>query len=335
MTCSRLGAVTRAGCLVLAAGAALFLLLASPAHATYPGRNGRIAFFADHGDGFRIYTMRRDGSDVRRITDADTGIAVHPDWSPDGARIVFGVWPSGLDTPCTTEIMKTDGTGVRRVAGSAKGRHCYGNAAFTPGGHRLLVNVRQEKIRSMDLHGHNRRTILDVTPLCANTKHPDCTLDARPQVSPDGRTVLFEVSKHLNRGNRKALYTVRMNGRGVRQVVPFSLDVCACGGDWAPDGSRIVFSDNAGDGIGPPTGPTNLATIRPDGTGLRYLTHFHRTDIYLSRGSYSPNGHWILYKLFRGGGNTLWKIHPNGTEPTRIARTRFDFGGRDWGARPA
>jgi Tol biopolymer transport system component len=320
--------------LTLAAGVALVVLLVSPADATYAGKNGRIAFFADRGHGFRIYTMRRDGSDVRRVSDADAGSAVQPDWSPDGTMIVFGVIPPSEDTPCTTKIMRADGTGVHRVAGSIEGQRCYGNAAFTPSGHRLLVNLRQEKIRSMDLHGHNRRTILDVTPLCANTKHPDCTLDARPQVSPDGRTVLFEVSKHLKRGNRKALYTVRLNGDQVRRIVPFSLDVCACGGDWAPNGGRIVFSDHAGDGVGPQTEPTNLATVRPDGTGLRYLTHFHRTDIYLSRGSFSPDGRWVLYKLIRGGHVTLWKIHPNGTNAARIARTKFDFGGRDWGARP-
>jgi hypothetical protein len=38
--------------------------------------------------------------------------------------------------------------------------------------------------------------------------------------------------------------------------------------DWAPDGRHLVITDNAND----PAKPANIATIRPDGTGLRYLT---------------------------------------------------------------
>ncbi len=143
----------------------------------------------------------------------------------------------------------------------------------------------------------------------------------------------------------KALYSVRMNGTHLKTVVPYDFDVCACGGDWAPNGRRIDFSDNAGPGGEPQTRPTNLATIRSDRTGLRFVTHFQGIGVYVSNGSYSPDGRWILFKTTRHKAGTpgdttsgdkyaLWKIHPDGTGKTLIARFKFNPGTRDWGPRP-
>jgi len=66
----------------------LLLLSASPAHATFPGRNGLIAFQAPTDAGLQIFTVRPNGHDLRQITDVD-GYAVVPDWSPDGAARLY------------------------------------------------------------------------------------------------------------------------------------------------------------------------------------------------------------------------------------------------------
>jgi hypothetical protein len=57
-------------------------LLAAPASATFPGRNGLIAFAADAGSGSQIYTVKPNGKRLRQVTHLD-GDAVNPDWSPD------------------------------------------------------------------------------------------------------------------------------------------------------------------------------------------------------------------------------------------------------------
>ena len=64
-----------------------------PALATFPGRNGLIAFYSDTDAGAQIFTVRPNGHDLRQITHVN-GDAVRPDWSPDGRRIAFE-----LDTP--------------------------------------------------------------------------------------------------------------------------------------------------------------------------------------------------------------------------------------------
>ena len=69
--------------------AAMLVALAGPARATYPGKNGRIAFvgFTDSGD---IFTMNPDGSDVQQLTFLGPGdLAYWESWSADGKQIVF------------------------------------------------------------------------------------------------------------------------------------------------------------------------------------------------------------------------------------------------------
>ena len=317
----------------LVMGAALIGVLAAalPAFATFPGRNGRIAYSLDRGDGAQIYSMSPNGSDRRQLTHLD-GNALAPDWSPDGRSIVFELDHPNGPTSCSIEIMNADGSNVMDLTGARPG--CEGTPSFTPDGRRIVFWAETceacvEAIRSMDLHGRERRLVVQ----------PHGLFFKRPQVSPDGRTVLFLAEQDLGvvdgiDANVKALFTVRSNGTHLRRVVPFDLDPCACGGDWSPDGRSIEFGDNAGYG-GSQVRPTNIATVRPDGSGFRLVTDFQHPDVYAANGSYSPDGRWILFRTSWAGHNTLWKIHPDGTHRTLVAHFQFSPGTRDWGPRPA
>ena len=68
----------------------LIALAALPASATFPGKNGRIAFI----QGPDIYTMNPDGSDVRQLTSfTDDNPAFWENWSADGTQFVFSRFP--------------------------------------------------------------------------------------------------------------------------------------------------------------------------------------------------------------------------------------------------
>jgi hypothetical protein len=94
----------------------LVLALPSPAHAAFPGQNGRIAFTVgprDRGEllSSTIETVLPSGQGRRRVhgTCPSGGcFETFPDWSPSGRRLVFP-GEGGLFTA------RTDGTRVRRV----------------------------------------------------------------------------------------------------------------------------------------------------------------------------------------------------------------------------
>jgi dipeptidyl aminopeptidase/acylaminoacyl peptidase len=285
------------------------LVLAPTANATFPARNGLIAFMADTGSGYQIYTVRPNGQDLRQITHVD-GDALNPDWSPDGRRIAFAL------NECSIAIMNADGGDLSVLPSQTPGG-CEGDPSFTPDGSRLVFErydpaTEDDAVWSMKLDGTDRQRI-------TSAGAPD------PNVSPDGRTVSFLGGPE----DATALFTTGLDGSHLLQVTPFI--GIAFKSDWAPDGRHLVISDNANN----PDRPANIATVRPDGTGLRYLTDFQSSALRAYVGSYSPDGNWIVFRLEDHGRYGLYRMHPDGSSVHPILRlSNFKPRAIDWGAAP-
>jgi len=78
----------------------------------------------------------------------------------------------------------------------------------------------------------------------------------------------------------------------------------------------------------------NLATLRPDGTGLRFLTHFSGGEVNAFAGSYAPSGRRIASRCEDHGRYGLYTMRPDGTHlravlPLSADRPRYI----DWGTR--
>jgi Tol biopolymer transport system component len=311
---------SRAKLAALSCGCSLLSLAASApgAGATTPGRNGRIVFAIDRGHGSQLETVRPDGRDLRRITHV-AGDASSPDWSPDGRRIVFEI-----DTQTTARIAL-----VRRGGGGLVMLPSHGGfdgqPAFTPDGRRIVFEhfdpaTNDDAIWSERLDGSHRKRL---------GSGPAGATD--PNLSPDGKTLSFVSFNGAPNG--QALATMPFAGGPVRRLRPFTTDV-AIKHDWAPDGRRLVFSDNADRQASGHS--ANIATIRPGGTGVRYLTHLSGGAMNAFAGSYSPDGRWIVYRLEDHGRYGLYRMHPNGSHvqtilPLSAARPRYI----DWGSRVA
>ena len=154
--------------------------------------------------------------------------------------------------------------------------------------------------------------------------------DTDPNVSPDGKTVTFvRVKKNEV---LQALFAVNVNGSHLRMLVPYTSEV-AIKHDWAPKGNQIVFTV---DGDSPGGLSPNVATIRPDGSGMRMLTHVHRDGVRALAGSYSPDGRWIVFKIvnINAGTYKLMKMHPDGSARRLLASLRFSPFLIDWGSEP-
>ena len=296
----------------------LVLATAGAAHATFPGRNGLIAFQAQATPDahIEIYTVRQNGHDLRQITNLDAD-AVTPDWSPDGRQIVFEI-----DRPeapfCSIALMNRDGSNIVELTPNEF--VCEGDPSFTPDGARIVFDRFDgvdEAFWSMDLNGNDRQRI---GPCCAD-----------PNVSPNGEKLSF--LSFIDQPGGSALFTSDIDGSNILQLTPFSFDV-AIKQDWAPDGQHLVFSKDAYSHIAGVSG--NIATIRPDGTHLRFITNYQDGDVNAFVGSYSPDGRWIVFRLEDHGSFGLFKVHPDGTHlnailPLSNFKPRFI----DWGAKPS
>ena len=98
--------------LMMLAAAGVLLAGGSTAVAARPNGDDRIVFHSNRADGnVDIYSMRPDGSDIRRLT-FDAAIDRRPRWSPDGARIAFVSSRAGDDE---IFVMDADGSDVVQV----------------------------------------------------------------------------------------------------------------------------------------------------------------------------------------------------------------------------
>jgi Tol biopolymer transport system component len=277
---------------------AMLISTVGTAFATFPGRNGLIAFQAQTDSGFQIFTVRPNGKDLQQITFL-SGDAVAAAWSPDGRRIVFQHDAPGACS--NVAIMNANGTGVVEFPAP---NVCEDDPTFTPDGKRIIFHrfdpaLNDEAFWSMDLEGNDRQRI----GLCC----------ADPTVSPNGQSLSFVGFNGDPTG--AALFTANIDGTNIFQVTPFSFDV-AVKQDWAPDGKHLAFTiygDVLIDGVSP-----NIVIIRPDGTHLQQITNYQGGDVRATVGSYSPDGRWIVFRLTDHGTFGLYKIRPDGTHLTPI-----------------
>ena len=137
------------------AAAAMLVAVAPSALATFPGRNGLIAFYSDTDAGAQIFTVRPNGHDLRQITHVD-GDAVRPDWSPDGRRIAFE-----LDTHDSGQRRDHERRRQRHGHAAARARrHLEGDPSFTPDGtpHRLrALRPRHQRRRHLEHEARRHR----------------------------------------------------------------------------------------------------------------------------------------------------------------------------------
>src|SRR5512132_1372494 len=94
---------------VLAATLLGMLVLVAPAHATFPGKNGKVAFQSDRANPsvYDVFTMNRDGTNQTNLTN-NLANDVYPSWSADGQKIAFQTNRDGNDEIYS---MNADGTG--------------------------------------------------------------------------------------------------------------------------------------------------------------------------------------------------------------------------------
>jgi Tol biopolymer transport system component len=220
---------------------------------------GRLVF----SSGYRIYTVRPNGTGLRRIGGAGTYDAWDPAWSPAGGAIAFTL--NGR-----IYRMRPDGSRQQRLG---VGDH----ADWSPNGRRIVFTVWQTNGRGdvyvMNADGSNRRRLM-------NTPRAD---ESRPAWSPGGAKIAFQ------RG--RSVWLMDRDGSDQRRIARN-----ASAPAWSPGGSFLTFSRlRTTEHFDIPESASGIFTMRRDGNGVtRVLTPEFDRDV-----TFSPDGTHMAFTSVR------------------------------------
>jgi TolB protein len=291
---------------LVAAAGALVLGATSGTGATLHG--SRIAFALERGSITSLYTVRANGTGLRRLTvpptRQDLGGDSGPVWSPNGRRIVFErdlpYWgddrfslaavPAGGGlarelTPGPYDAMPTLSPDGRRIA--------FVRLTRSDDGARV-------SLYTADRLGHHAAQLLSDG------------LDITPAWSPDGKTIVFSrLTDQSQPIDQATLYVADANGSGMRRLG--AAPVRGVSPAWSPDGRRLAFvsfADHNGSACPAGTCTPNgeIYIVGADGTGLTRLTTSKADD---EHPTWSPDGSRIAFAsgfLLRSEGHLSWLV---------------------------
>jgi Tol biopolymer transport system component len=306
---------------LLATGLAALLAGAAHGASSSVGRS-RIAFGLEHGGASGIYTVRPNGSGLRRLTVPPTrqqlGGDSGPVWTPDGRRIVFErnltYW--GEDRYRLAVVRAAGGIARQLTKGPYDAM-----PTISPNGRRIaFVRLKRTdavptlSLYTIDRLGHHAARLLSDG------------LDISPAWSPDGKTIAFSrLADPALPIDEATLYLADADGSHVRGLG--QAPVLGVSPAWSPDGRKIAFVSFADDNVPgcpadscPPSG--EIYVVDAEGTGLARMTTSKADD---EHPTWSPDGSRIAFAsgfALRSQGHLSWLVTvPTGGGPaTRIGR---------------
>jgi Tol biopolymer transport system component len=216
--------------------AGALLLLAAPAHAAYPGQNGKIVF-SDTLGAFhqRLGVINNDGSPEwdgsfwTRITPDDYDNH-QPVWSPDGTRIAVSSPRSGSDSREDIWTMEANGGGAQRVT-SIFGQDRW--PTWSPDGSKIAFQTNQEGNSEIYMVNADGSDLHNVTNDVEGQ-------DVAPAWSPDGSKIVY-ISRTTNQFPNPPHYFVMDPDGGNKTQLP--TPILGSRPDWSPDSAKLVYSE--------------------------------------------------------------------------------------------
>lgn len=224
--------LARAGRTVVAAAiAALGAVVPSPAHASFPGTNGRIAYVSlAQNNCTDLHTVAADGTGARQLTNCPAAVS-DPAWNAAGNRIAVSMSTAGSNGPAPADLYTMDPTGadVARVTNDSVQD---GDPSWNLSG----TTIAEDR-------GESNRSIATVpaiggtpTTLVAGSPGNEA---GEPQFSPNGSRIAFQ----QRTGPVEDLYVINNDGTGKVDLTPDD-DGNNEYPSWSPDGHYLAFASD-------------------------------------------------------------------------------------------
>jgi dipeptidyl aminopeptidase/acylaminoacyl peptidase len=322
-----------AGVAVLSVG--LSAAVATGAHASFPGDNGRIAYssFAAGSKARAIHTMSASGERDRKLT--RKGSARNPAWSPDGKLIAFDRGPADGEGPSRLYVMKANGHDKRLVPTEGLAAR---NPSWSRDGQELVF-------QGCPQHSDCEEDSIFVVGRRGGALREIAAEGADPVWAPNGRWIAY--AGKLREGGCDTIILVRPSGRRRHAVLPDDPDenrFCpgAAGIDFSPSSRRLVYlalrARKSGSYPDPVTGEMRplytydhaMYVLGRNGDGQRLVISraIEDTEYLLPPFAWSPDGDWLLWRDDRG----TFVSRPDGRGERRI--TGANGGGGDYAWQP-
>jgi WD40-like Beta Propeller Repeat len=291
---------------------------AGSASASFPGRNGKIAYLWIGESAYRagptetsIRTVDPRTRATRVLYDCplrtDQGVPYTdcslsaPNWAPGGSSLAFPlvrITPNFTGQPWRFDPalgMLNPGSGSYEEHLTA---HQYAEVAWSPAGDRLLLTrVLPESgpsaMPGIYLASLDRTELQQIAP----------ALSQAPDWSSRGEIAFGRYRDSGCRPVCEEIYVTRVNGTPRRLIRGLGSTP-----SWSPGGTKLVFSRRR-------RGVTNLYVVRRNGHGLRRVTRRGG-----SNPAWSPDGRWIAF--IRNG--NLLVVRPNGEDTRRLVKGLSD-----------
>lgn len=251
----------------------------------YTGKPGvahtSIAYVKERGGTKEIHIMDYDGSNSYQLT-FDRSIALSPEWSPDGKKIVYTSYRGRNPDIYMIDLNERTSTRISGYIGLNT------TPALSPDGKTLALTLSKDGNPELYL-----MTLKDgrLTRLTKNS-----AVDTSPTWSPNGREIAF-VS---DRSGSPQIYIVDREGVNLRRLTySGSYNTSP---SWSLQGEKIAYNSMV-------NGKGEIFTISPTGSGARRLTY----DGGCEDPAWSPDGRYIAFTAKRNGHKEIYLMRADGT----------------------
>ena len=274
----------------------------TPSAPPVPSGPPRLAFQWLSGGGDGVLIDYFDGSAAVPIAAETPGDQIHPDFSPDGASLVFIVATADSGTVWTAN---SDGSDAKEVAGCDAPCLHYDYADWSPDGAELLLLRYDGPAGEGGIPASSTLVRLDLATGETSdlvTSEPN-TFFNNPRWSPDGASYCLNLLSGDETGLTGSAIAIGSTDGGLPVEITDRAEFGAyC--DWHPTDNLLVFTtyDLQDFQEMDPAHASNLYTVRPDGSELQALTTYEAGGTHATQPRWSPDGSQVVFTKVEGAG---------------------------------